>query len=114
MSFLDVVREVGRITQEQCDPECSRPRHRRDAAQHLMILVQRPALLDTLRAVGRTGPAWRRPRDARDAEDWLYDRAEEAAAVDLPLEKALQCVRDGYSSIAADRALAAEEAEDDD
>jgi hypothetical protein len=47
-----------------------------------------------------------RPRDAEHAEDWLYERAEEAASVGLPLDKALQAVRDGYSSIEADRTIA--------
>lgn len=46
-----------------------------------------------------------RPRDADHAEDWLYERAEDAAAVGLPEEKALEMVRNGYSSIAADRAV---------
>jgi hypothetical protein len=41
----------------------------------------------------------------------LYERAEEAAAVDLPLEEALQSVRDGYSSIDFDRRNAAGEFE---
>lgn len=47
-----------------------------------------------------------RPRDAGHAEDWLYERAEDAAAVGLPEERALEMVRYGYSSIAADRAIA--------
>ena len=50
----------------------------------------------------------RRPVDAADAEDWLYDRAEEACAAGLSLERALQCVRDGYSSVAADEAFRAD------
>lgn len=49
-----------------------------------------------------------RPRDAEHAEDWLLERAEEAAAVGLDLERALQAVRDGYSSIDADRRIRAE------
>jgi hypothetical protein len=47
-----------------------------------------------------------RPRDAVHAYDWLYERAEEAATAGLSLEDALQAVRDGYSSIDADRAIA--------
>lgn len=54
-----------------------------------------------------------RPRDAGHAEEWLYERAEEAAAVGLPLDRALQAVRDGYSSIAADRIVAEDLAGDD-
>jgi hypothetical protein len=49
-----------------------------------------------------------RPRDAEHAYDWLYERAEEAASDGLPLDEALQAVRDGYSSIDADRVIAAE------
>lgn len=33
-------------------------------------------------------------------------RAEEAAMAGLPIEQALQAVRDGYSSIEADRSIA--------
>jgi len=55
-----------------------------------------------------------RPRDAEHAEDWLLERAEEAAAVGLDLERALQAVRDGYSSIDADRRIRAELDADDD
>lgn len=55
-----------------------------------------------------------RPRDAAHAGDWLYERAEEAAAAGLPLEEALQAVRDGYSSIEADRMIRAELDGDDD
>ena len=54
-----------------------------------------------------------RPRDAEDALGWLYERAEEAAATGLPLERALQAVRDGYSSIEADRMIAEEGDADD-
>lgn len=50
-------------------------------------------------------PARNRPRNAEHAEDWLYERAEEAAAVGLSLDKALQAVRDGYSSVDADRSI---------
>lgn len=57
-------------------------------------------------------PSTSGPRDAKHAEDWLYERAEDAAAAGLTLDLALQAVRNGYSSIAADRAFAAEEAED--
>jgi hypothetical protein len=46
------------------------------------------------------------PREA--AIDWIYQRAEDAAAIDVPIEDALQAVRDGYSSIEADRAIAAD------
>jgi len=55
-----------------------------------------------------------RPRDPEHAEDWLLERAEEAAAVGLDLERALQAVRDGYSSIDADRRIRAELDADDD
>jgi hypothetical protein len=48
----------------------------------------------------------RGPRDADHAGDWLYERAEEACAAGLPIEDALQAVRDGYSSVQADRAIA--------
>lgn len=47
-----------------------------------------------------------RPRDAQHAYDWLYERAEEAAAVGLPLAEAIRAVVDGFSSIEADRAIA--------
>lgn len=43
------------------------------------------------------------PREA--AESRLYERAEDAAALDIPLEEALQTVRNGYSSIEADRMM---------
>jgi hypothetical protein len=46
------------------------------------------------------------PLAARDVHNWLYDRAETAAAAGLPLEAALQAVRDGYSSVDADRRIA--------
>lgn len=36
----------------------------------------------------------------------LYERAEDCATLDVPLEEALQAVRDGYSSIEADRQIA--------
>lgn len=55
-----------------------------------------------------------RPRDPEHAEDWLLERAEEAAAAGLDLERALQAVRDGYSSIDADRRIRAELDADDD
>lgn len=51
-----------------------------------------------------------RAADKSDS-DWLYQRAEEAAAAGLPLADALQAVRDGYSSIDVDRAIAAEDDE---
>jgi len=50
-----------------------------------------------------------RPRDATHAEEWLYERAEDAAAAGLPLDKALQAVRNGYSSVEADRIAAEDE-----
>lgn len=37
-----------------------------------------------------------------DKWNWLLERAEEAAAAGLPLDVALQAVRDGYSSHEAD------------
>ncbi len=37
-----------------------------------------------------------------DPYNWLYERAEDACGQGLPLEKALQAVRDGYSSRVAD------------
>ena len=46
-----------------------------------------------------------RPRDAEHAETILYERAEEAFAVGLPIEKALQAVRDGYSSAEMDKQI---------
>lgn len=39
------------------------------------------------------------------AESRLYERAEDAAALDIPLEVALEAVRNGYSSIEADRMI---------
>jgi hypothetical protein len=42
-------------------------------------------------------------RTPEDWASWLYERAEDAAPGGLPLERALQAVRDGYSSIEADR-----------
>lgn len=48
-------------------------------------------------------------RDTRDIYNWLYERAEDAASDGLPLDQALQAVRDGYSSIEADRTFAADE-----
>ncbi len=41
-----------------------------------------------------------------DALNRLYERAEDCAALDIPLDEALQTVRDGYSSIEADREMA--------
>lgn len=41
-------------------------------------------------------------RDRDHARDWLYERAEEACGVGMPLDVALQAVRDGYSSRVAD------------
>lgn len=42
---------------------------------------------------------------ADEVEVQLYERAEDAAAARLPLDLALQAVRNGYSSIEADRAV---------
>lgn len=53
-----------------------------------------------------------RPRDADHAYDWLLERAEEAASAGLTLDKALQAVRDGFSSIEADRRIAEEDRPD--
>ena len=39
----------------------------------------------------------------RDWRNWMLERAEDAADRGLPLEEALQAVREGYSSIEADR-----------
>ncbi len=36
----------------------------------------------------------------------LYERAEDAAAAGLPLDQALEAVRNGYSSVEADRMIA--------
>ena len=41
-----------------------------------------------------------------DAENRIYERAEEAFNRGLPIEDALQAVRDGYSSAEADRMIA--------
>ena len=43
---------------------------------------------------------------AQQAWHVLYDRAEDAAVVGLPLDEALEAVRSGYSSIDADRMIA--------
>lgn len=51
--------------------------------------------------------------DYRATEEALYERAEDAAAAGLPMADAVQAVRDGYSSVAADRAVAADEADQD-
>lgn len=45
-------------------------------------------------------------RSTPDPHDSLYERAEHAAARGVPLDEALQAVRDGYSSVAADLAIA--------
>ncbi len=46
------------------------------------------------------------PTDTAKGYDWLYDRAEEAATAGLPLDEALQAVRDGYASVDGDRMIA--------
>lgn len=47
-----------------------------------------------------------RPYNADYAWDWMYERAEEAAAAGLLLEDALEAVRCGYSSVEVDRMVA--------
>lgn len=39
MTFLDMVRELGRATFHVCDPQCSERMHRMEAAQLLGLLI---------------------------------------------------------------------------
>lgn len=50
-SFLDVVRELGRLSQERCDPECSEWLHRREAAEVIGLLVENPHLLRSITGI---------------------------------------------------------------
>lgn len=50
-SFLDVVRELGRLSQERCDPECSGWLHRREAAAFVGLLVENPHLLRSITGI---------------------------------------------------------------
>lgn len=81
-SFLDVVRELGELTRERCDPECAPWLHRREAAGFVGLLLERP---DLLRAV--VGIAARRQErefpvlpveyvDAYSAEDAAWAASE--------------------------------------
>lgn len=47
-TFLDVVRELGQLSRDRCDPECSLSLHRQEAAQLALLLVGHPHLLRTL------------------------------------------------------------------
>lgn len=47
-SFLEMVRELGRLSRDRCDPECSVSLHRQEAAQLALLLVEHPHLLRTL------------------------------------------------------------------
>lgn len=44
MTFLDMVRELGDLTQHACAPSCSPRLHRMEAAQLLGILIANPKL----------------------------------------------------------------------
>lgn len=80
----------------QCDRE---PGYRWDDDDHTKVTLACPVHGELMR-IATTG----RDRGAHAADArWLYERAEDAAAEGLPLDDALQAVRDGYSSIEADR-----------
>jgi hypothetical protein len=51
MTFLDLVREVGELTRDRCDPECSLPMHRMEAARYMGILLDHPYLLEALKEI---------------------------------------------------------------
>jgi len=44
MTFLDMVRALGALSLDKCDPECSPKQHRRESAEFLGILIAHPEL----------------------------------------------------------------------
>lgn len=51
MTFLDIVRRLGELTQQACDPECSPGLHRREAANHIGILIANPSLVEAIHEI---------------------------------------------------------------
>jgi hypothetical protein len=51
MTFLDLVRVLGKLSRDRCHPECSESVHRREVASTLGLLLENPDLLNGLRII---------------------------------------------------------------
>lgn len=49
--YLSLVRELGAVTEADCNPGCDPAQHRMEAARHINAFLQNPELLWKLRTV---------------------------------------------------------------